>query len=291
MNMTSALDDQRLRPEQMHCMEVWGGNTAIDKWFELPGLNAWVFSDPHGRSTGGGDVYYISSCASGRITRILLADVSGHGEGASDIAIGLRELMRDHVNLIHQSKFVRAINREFTDSDFTGKFATAVIGTYFAPRRSYEFCSAGHPPPLLYRAATETWTLLDTVVRLEADNSPGFPLGIDAATEYAQQTITLNHGDAVLTYSDAVIESAAANGELLMTEGLLDVVRSTSMRTPETFIAQLVATIRDMAPKNLAGDDTTIMLCQTTDSKPSLKNNLLAPLRILRRAADNTTLA
>ena len=186
---------------------------------------------------------------------------------------------------------MRAINREFTDSDFTGKFATAVIGTYFAPRRSYEFCSAGHPPPLLYRAATETWTLLDTVVRLEADNSPGFPLGIDAATEYAQQTITLNHGDAVLTYSDAVIESAAANGELLMTEGLLDVVRSTSMRTPETFIAQLVATIRDMAPKNLAGDDTTIMLCQTTDSKPSLKNNLLAPLRILRRAADNTTLA
>jgi hypothetical protein len=30
-----ALDDQRLGPEQMHCMEVWSGNTAIDKWFEL----------------------------------------------------------------------------------------------------------------------------------------------------------------------------------------------------------------------------------------------------------------
>ena len=43
--------DQRLGPEQMHCMEVWGGNTAIDKWFKLPGLNAWVFSDPHDNTT------------------------------------------------------------------------------------------------------------------------------------------------------------------------------------------------------------------------------------------------
>ena len=166
-----------------------------------------------------------------------------------------------------------------------------MIGTYFAPKRSYEFCNAGHPPPLLYRAATETWTVLDTAASTALDNSPGLPLGIDAATKYAQQTVTLNHGDAVLTYSDSVIESVAASGALLMTEGLLDIVGSISMGNPERLIAQLVATIRDLAPDNLAGDDTTIMLCQATDSKPSLKDNLLAPMRLLRRASDNTTLA
>lgn len=129
----------------------------------MPGLNTWVYSRPHGMSAGGGDVHYLSSCASGRITRILLADVSGHGEKVADVAVVLNELMRDHVNLIRQSRLVHAINREFTDSDFTGKFATAVIGTYFSPMRSYEFCNAGHPPPLLYRADSEAWTLLDRV--------------------------------------------------------------------------------------------------------------------------------
>ena len=129
-------NDDPPQPEQMHCMEVWGGNTAADKCFEMPGLKAWIYSRPHGMSAGGGDVHYLSSCASGRITRILLADVSGHGEKVSDVAMVLNELMRDNVNLIRQSRLVRAINREFTDSDFTGKFATAVVGTYFSPTRS-----------------------------------------------------------------------------------------------------------------------------------------------------------
>jgi hypothetical protein len=39
--------DQRLGPEQMHCMEVWSGNTAIDKWFELPV----TVHGPEGRDT------------------------------------------------------------------------------------------------------------------------------------------------------------------------------------------------------------------------------------------------
>ena len=287
---TSTPADQRLQPEQMNCMEVWGGNTAVDKWFQMPGLNAWVYSRPHGMSFGGGDVHYLSSCASGRITRILLADVSGHGEKVSDVAVVLNELMRDHVNLIRQSRLVQAINREFTDYDFTGKFATAVIGTYFSPTRSYEFCNAGHPPPLLYRADSETWTLLERVAGNEQEQRPNLPFGIESEGEYQQQSLKLNQGDAILSYSDAIIESVTADGELLMPKGVLEIVRSIDLRQPEAFIPQLVAAIRDMSPENLTGDDTTIILCQATRSKPSLKDNLLAPFRLLRRATNNTAL-
>lgn len=279
------------QPEHMQCMEVWGGNTAVDKWFDMPGLTAWVYSQPHGTSTGGGDVYYLSSCASGRITRILLADVSGHGEKVSQVAISLRELMRSHVNLVRQKRFVQAVNREFTDADHSGKFATAIIGTYFAPTRSYEFCNAGHPPPLLYRADTQTWSMLDIKEEERDKLPPNFPLGIDAATEYEQQSVKLNPGDAFLSYSDALIESVRPNGELLMPAGLLEIVQSIEMRSPEAFISKLVDAIRGLAPDNLTDDDTTIIMCQATQSRPSLKNNLLAPVRLLRKATDNTTLA
>lgn len=284
-------EDLHPQPEHMQCMEVWGGNTAVNRWFEMPGLTAWVYSQPYGGAAGGGDVHYLSSCASGRITRILLADVSGHGERVSQVAVNLRELMRDHVNLIRQARFVKAMNREFADKHNTGKFATAVIGTYFSPTRSYEFCNAGHPPPFRYQAATRTWSILDLGKEEREKLPPNFPLGIDPDTEYEQQTIKLRPGDAILNYSDALIESVREDGGLIMTDGLLEIVRSFEMRQPEMFVANLIRAIRAMDPKNLTGDDTTIILCQATPTKVSFKDAVLAPFRALRKAADKTTVS
>ena len=65
--------------QHMQCMEVWGGSQVTSSGVELAGLDVWVYSKPFGEAQRGGDVYYVSSCASGRISRLLLADVSGHG--------------------------------------------------------------------------------------------------------------------------------------------------------------------------------------------------------------------
>lgn len=96
--------------QQMQCMEVWGGNRSVDSDFRMPGLRIWLHSKAHGGSSHGGDVYYLSSCASGRITRILLADVSGHGNAVSATAARLRDLMRKNINRINQSQFVARMN-------------------------------------------------------------------------------------------------------------------------------------------------------------------------------------
>ena len=88
-------------------MEVWGGNRATERCFQLPGMSISLYSHPYGHDSSGGDVYYLSSCAAGRLTRLLLADVSGHGSTVSGIAIGLRDLMRKNINRIRQTRFVR----------------------------------------------------------------------------------------------------------------------------------------------------------------------------------------
>ena len=54
VNPGSIQSDSHPQPEHMQCMEVWGGNTAVDKWFEMPGLTAWVYSQPHGDVYGWG---------------------------------------------------------------------------------------------------------------------------------------------------------------------------------------------------------------------------------------------
>ena len=117
-------------PERMQCMEVWGGNVRVEKHFQMPGLEAWISCQPEGRAAAGGDVYYLSSCASGRITRLLLADVSGHGELAARTAEGLRDLMRQNINVVSQRRFVAAMNRQFSAASDDSDFATAIVSFF-----------------------------------------------------------------------------------------------------------------------------------------------------------------
>src|SRR5271165_7038320 len=109
----------------MQCMEVWGGSQLTSAGVEMGGLDAWVYSKPHGQAQRGGDVYYASSCATGRITRLLLADVSGHGNAVAATAADLRKLMRRFVNRLDQTEFVSLLNRQFAELSEGGTYATA----------------------------------------------------------------------------------------------------------------------------------------------------------------------
>src|SRR4029077_15483753 len=51
--------------QHMQCMEVWGGSQLASSGVELGGLDLWVYRKPYGEAPRGGDVYYVSSCATG----------------------------------------------------------------------------------------------------------------------------------------------------------------------------------------------------------------------------------
>jgi len=287
--MSNSTDSVSATPERMHCMEVWGGNREADHWFEMPGLDVRVYSRPYGESTSGGDVYYISSCASGRITRMLLADVSGHGAVVSDQAVGLLDLMRRNVNYIKQARFVRAMNRQFSKLDERGGFATALVVTYFAPTQSLTVSNAGHPPPLVFRTKDSSWRLL----RHEApasDQIMDTPLGVVDQAAYHQTETNLSSGDMLLCYSDALIESKGQDGEMFGTAGLLKLTQQLDMRHPELVIGNLVQAISSSRADNLDQDDATLLLLHATASKPRMKDNLLAPFRMFGPVANHTNL-
>ena len=71
---------------RMECMELWGGSRETNTRLSMSGLDAQVYSRAYGSSDHGGDVYYFSSCASGRISRVLLADVTGQGGAVAKTA-------------------------------------------------------------------------------------------------------------------------------------------------------------------------------------------------------------
>src|SRR5947209_2852574 len=176
----------------MHCMEIWGGSHAAAARTSTPGLDVWVSSQPHEAAPHGGDVHYVSLCGGGMITRLIVADLSGHGSSAAAAALGLRKLMRRNINRKDQSRLVRALNRQFLRQSKLRRFATAVVATYLTTRDTLTVCNAGHPRPFRYRAADRAW---DTLTTADGDGPANLPLGIDADTPYTQLAVPLGRGD------------------------------------------------------------------------------------------------
>jgi phosphoserine phosphatase RsbU/P len=266
----------------MQCMEVWGGNQASDSGVIMPGLDAWVVSRPFEGDDAGGDIHYVSSCATGRITRILVADVSGHGRKVAAVATILRSLMRRFVNYIDQTRLVRALNVEFAGLSDAGTFATAVVATYWAPTASLAISNAGHPRPLRYRASARRWEAVDAREAAPAGEIANIPLGI-AAAAYDEAKLHLSPNDLLLIYTDSLIESADPAGRQLGERGLIDLVSTLDASRPDALIPALLTAIDTRAgrPPN---DDVTVLLLRPNDLIPKtgfFRANL-AGLRIIR---------
>lgn len=278
--MTPTLDDPTRHaspsPHAIACMEVWGGSRAFDQSVSSPGNDVRISCTPFRGEASGGDIYYVSNCAAGIITRFVLADVSGHGEQVAQVADDLRKLMRRHINTADQSRFALELNRAFSRLDLDGKFATAVFATYFAPTDHLIICNAGHPRPLLYRAAQNAWDLLDakapgTLAAGQSGDAVGIanlPLGILDPTEYEQFALRMERGDRVVLYTDALIEAADSEGRQLGETGLLDLARGLLPAEREDAARALrerVSAYADHLPFN---DDATLIVLHHNAADP-----------------------
>jgi phosphoserine phosphatase RsbU/P len=266
----AAADAYRLR-----AMELWGGNEAARDRISVPGFDAYVYCQPHQGHQCGGDLRFVSTCAAGQIVRFTLADISGHGDGVSEAALRLRALMRKHINTPNPTKFARMLNREFTALSKAGRFATAVITTYFTPTDQLTVCNAGHPRPLLYRVRNRGWVLLD-------ENTPGvdssagerntrisnLPLGVIAPTNYPQFGMRLEPGDVVVSYTDALIEAKDADGRELGEAGLLALVEGLDASKPARIGPALLDAVAAHRAGQPADDDATLLVLHHIGTNP-----------------------
>ncbi len=279
--------DSRLRsvvadaesPHTMQCMEIWGGNGVVERAATMPGVDMWVYSRPHRGENAGGDIHYISSCGTGRIGRVILADVSGHGGSAADLAIKLRDIMRRFVNYVEHGPLVSRLNREFGTEAKLGKFATAIVATYFAPSSVLIICNAGHPRPLVYSTRSERWRVLDSQDRpgAESSNISNAPLGVIEDSQYHADALRMSDGDIVVLYTDALMEARQPGGRMLGEQGLLQLIERLDRSHPQTLAQRLVASVREYAGGQELDDDSTALVLQI-NSRP-VKYSLMARVR------------
>jgi serine phosphatase RsbU (regulator of sigma subunit) len=256
----------------LHCMEIWGGFEPVESSVRTPGLDLWVYSRPFEGDEQGGDVHYVTLCGGGLITRIVVADVSGHGASVAEFSSMLRSLLRKHINHKSQSELVERLNQEFAELARLRRFATAVVATYLTSTDELSISNAGHPRPLHFQAAESIWSALVP----ESDGRgrlANLPLGLDDETHYGASRVKLGRGDLVVFYTDALTEAADASGQLLGESGLLEAARrlDAPAASPQAVGTSLLEAIaRHRGPGPAEDDVTLVVLHHNASPSPNL---------------------
>jgi len=260
--------------EHLQCMDIWGGTEAVDRVFSVTGLDVHIVSTPYRGQKHGGDIYYVSMCGSGRIARLALADVSGHGERVARTSNELRKLMRRYINTPNPEHFARALNESFLSDSEESTFATALLATYWAPTDHLILVNAGHPPPLLFRSSERRWSLLTSdlpEVRSTHSADVGIrnlPLGILDPIGYDQIAVRLGRDDMVVLYTDALPEARDPDGRLLGIEGLRSLCEEVGSATPADLASALLAAIDNFRGGQAPDDDQTVLVLHHNGEDP-----------------------
>lgn len=254
-------------PKRLACAETWAGNAEAASLIDLPGLSAWVCSVPVGSDHGGGDVHYLSLCPSCIVSRIALADVSGHGVIVAALGEKLRELMQVYLRDLEQIALMRDLNQALREDFDLGHYATMAALGWHGRRGLMVITNAGHPPPLWYRASRDEWSWLETRRASERGRVAGVPLGLLADVTYDRLVVRPQSGDVVLLYSDGVSEATNPAGTELGREGLIELMRTIDPRSPQALGSQLADALRSFREGGAAEDDQTIIVLRKNDSE------------------------
>ena len=202
----------------------------------------YIAGDGFDYAINGGDVDFV------------LFDAMGHGIPSSmltSLAVGAyRHARRQHSSVADMHT---AVQDAVADQYAGEAFATGIIGRLSTGTGELQWSCAGHPPPLLLRGRK-------VVAELGCD--PALPFGLDGAAPAVAQR-TLQPGDAVLLYTDGVVEARTADGEEFGLDRLRDFLEreAASPHPAEELLRRLVRAVLDYQGGDLR-DDATLLLLQ-----------------------------
>lgn len=172
----------------------------------------WVFETS---SQLGGDLFGYHWLDDHRLA-IYLFDVCGHGVGASLLASTIYSALRNQTlrdaRFDNPGRVLRALNQTFPMSQHGHKYFTVWYGVYDLPLGALHYCSAGHPPALLFDGTGAAPQQLAT---------PSLVCGMAADVEYATQSVAVRPGSRLYLFSDGAYEVELRDGVWLDYDGLM----------------------------------------------------------------------
>ena len=169
---------------------------------QIPDLPAQWQVESALRSAGGtpfaGDFVVADTGEDGRRLDLAVVDVSGKGIQAGTRSLLLAGAFGGLLEAMPPASFLPAANDYLLRQQWTEGFATAVHLTLDLDSGRFELRTAGHPPAAHYNAGSGRWRVHDT---------EGPVLGLIDNAEFVVATGELRPGDALILYTDGLVET------------------------------------------------------------------------------------
>ena len=211
-------------------------------------------------TTLGGDFFHILQLSDTKCG-VLVCDVMGHGVRAGLLTALIRGVVAEFGERAEDPARVLAeINHSLTPIlERTGQpvFATAFFGVIDTAAGSLVYSNAGHPPPLILRAESET------IARLVPED-PEPAAGLIDAYPYTRHETTFSAGDFLLAYTDGILEAASSTGEIYGEDRLrAQLAQSRGLGGGEVS-DRLVRAVETYSGRNDFEDDVCIVTIEST---------------------------
>jgi phosphoserine phosphatase RsbU/P len=199
------------------------------------------------------DAFYptLSAEENGRLM-LVIADVAGKSIPAAllmaTLQASLRTIAGEGAPL---GELVVRLNRYASAHSLDGRrFTTAVLSEYDPVTRHLVYVNAGHNPPILRHAN-------GALEKLEVG---GLPLGIEPSAVYDTAALDLRSGDALILYTDGVIEAFDEKGDLFGDERWLEAIRALPDWNAQESLQFLMKRVDEFVGFTRQSDDITCLV-------------------------------
>ena len=220
---------------------------------QLPVINGFKLAVHYETSRyAGGDYYDIAKISENR-WGFLMADAEGHSAPAAVLMAMTCALFRAYPELPNDPAAVLRYLNQHLCKVADPSFMTALYAVYDAELHTVRIARAGHPLPMIYRAAEKK--------AFEFECTGVYPLGIEPYDiEIPVAETKLESGDRFLLYTDGLSERFNSQGEAYGEQRLLQPLATPNADGPEEVIEAIMEDLKNFAGGQPADDDQAILL-------------------------------
>ena len=248
----------------IRCSEIWGGSCNADLDVCTSGVVASVFSAAC-EGPSGGDVYYFAVSDSDLLTRVVLADLRGHGHQVSLLSEWIFSALRDSMGSLDSGLILTNLNRLIFEKGLEAITTATIVSFYLGDSNLY-VANAGHPPALLRKSHEQLWAPIEVESQQRMAN---LPLGMFRTTVYNQVSFPLRAGDRLALYTDGFVEATDSRDQEFGEGSLRASLHKYGNLELSALKEKLMSDLRRHVGGELEQDDVTLLLVEVAETSPA----------------------
>ena len=239
---------------------------------DLPQIDGWEWSVYRSENEWPGGDYHEMLPLSSKQWIVFLADASGHGGAAAMLAAMARLVLRSCPLSSGQERtpfcpvhgftqtppiIMSRLNKVLVANSLDEQFMTAFLGLWKPEQARLDYVVAGHELPRCWRQA---FRQVESVT-----DRAGLPLGIAPDETYPLCRVTLDPGDALVLFTDGLVEARNSEGKMFSTARVDEVIQQNASEGAEAIKTGLLTALDEFMAGSAPQDDITFLVVKRWD--------------------------